>query len=151
MGAEGTPVTAGYCEANDTPNFKLYKSASQELISLHADIPEWQSNGIFQLNALMEAAPIPDEFKMGSAYPNPFNPVTQIGYEIPVESHVEISIFDLRGQHVSTLVNEFTKPGAYTITWDAAHLASGVYFVHFTTSGESMAVVSQIQKLMLIK
>ena len=151
MGAEGSIMTAGYCESGDLPHFKLFRTNSQDLIALNADIPEWQSNGIFQLNALMEAAPIPDEFKMLSAYPNPFNPITHIRYEIPVESHVEISIFNLRGQHVSTLVNEFTKPGAYTLTWDAAHIASGVYLVHFTTSGESMAVVSQIQKLMLIK
>ena len=151
MGAEGTPVTAGYCEANDTPNFKLYKSASQELISLHADIPKWQSNGIFQLNSLKEAIPLPNEYNMGSAYPNPFNPITQIGYETAAESHIEISVFDLRGQKVATLVNEFTKPGAYSTTWDAAIISSGVYFVHFTATGESMAAVSQIQKIMLIK
>ena len=43
------------------------------------------------------------------------------------------------------------NPGAYSITWDAAKISSGVYFVHFTATGESMAAVSQIQKLMLIK
>ena len=55
-------------------------------------------------------------------------------------------MFDLRGQKIATLVNEFTKPGAYSITWDAAKIASGVYFVHFTATGEGMAAVSQIQK-----
>ena len=151
MGAEGTPVTAGYCEANDTPNFKLFKSASQELISLHADIPKWQPNGIFFLGSLQETAPLPNEFAMHAAYPNPFNPMTQIRYDIPAEGYLEISIFDLRGQKIETLVNEFIQPGEYTVSWDASHVASGVYFVHFTASGEGKTLISQIQKLMLVK
>jgi hypothetical protein len=151
MGAEGTLMTAGYCEPDDTPHFKLLKSEGQRLITLHAETPEWQSNGIFFLSGLKESTPIPNEFSMGAAYPNPFNPMTQIGFKIPTESHVEISIFDLRGQKVSTLVNEYTQPGNYSINWDAKHFASGVYFVHFTASGYNIAPVSQIQKLMLIK
>ncbi|SVB99685.1 uncharacterized protein METZ01_LOCUS252539 [marine metagenome] len=151
MGAEGTLMTAGYCEVDDTPHFKLLKSEGQKLISLYAETPEWQSNGIFFLSGLKESTPIPNEFSMGAAYPNPFNPMTQIGFKIPTESHVEISIFDLRGQKVSTLVNEYTQPGNYSINWDASHFASGVYFVHFTASGGNITPVSQIQKLMLIK
>ena len=88
---------------------------------------------------------------MGRAYPNPFNPMTQIDFKIPTESQVEISIFNLRGQRVSTLVNEYTQPGNYSIYWDARYFASGVYFVHFTVSGDNITPVSQIQKLMLIK
>ena len=88
---------------------------------------------------------------MEAAYPNPFNPMTKIGFKIPSESHEEISVFDLRGQRVATLVNEYTPPGNYSINWDANHFASGVYFVHFTVSGDNITPVSQIQKLMLIK
>ena len=93
----------------------------------------------------------PKGIQYGFSLSQPIHPITQIGYEIPAESQVEISVFDLRGQKVATLVNEFTKPGAYSITWDAAKIASGVYFVHFTATGEGMVAVSQIQKLMLIK
>jgi len=151
MGAEGTLMTAGYCEADDTPHFKLLKSEGQKLISLYAETPGWQSNEIFFLSGLKESTPIPNEFSMGAAYPNPFNPMTQIDFKIPSESHVEISIFDLRGQRVSTLINEYTQPGNYSINWDASHFSSGVYFVHFTASGGNITPVSQIQKLMLIK
>ena len=88
---------------------------------------------------------------MYDAYPNPFNPLTQIRYEIPTEGFLEISIFNLRGQKVETLVNEFTQPGEYSTNWDASLFSSGVYFVHFTASSEGKASISQIQKLMLIK
>jgi hypothetical protein len=151
MGAEGTLMTAGYCEVDDIPHFKLLKSDSQKLISLYAETPKWHSNGIFFLSSLKQSTPIPNEFSMGAAYPNPFNPMTQISFKIPSESHVEISIFDLRGQKVSTLVNEYTQPGNYSINWDASHFASGVYFVHLTAAGGNITPVSQIQKLMLIK
>ena len=144
-------MTAGYCGENDTPHFKLLKSKGQELISLNAETPGWQSNGIFFLSSLKESTPIPNEFSMEAAYPNPFNPMTKIGFKIPSESHVEISIFDLRGQKIRILINEYTQPGNYSINWDATHFASGVYFVHFTTSGNNISPVSLIQKLMLIK
>ena len=88
---------------------------------------------------------------MVSAYPNPFNPVTNIGFEISAESMVQISIFDLKGQEVETLVNELTSPGQYSINWNAGSIASGVYFVHLTASGDGFTPISQIQKLMLIK
>jgi len=151
MGSEGDFLTAGYCGMNDIPHFKLLKSDSQELISLHAETPTWAPNGIFNLGSLHEAVPIPITFKMYDAYPNPFNPLTQIRYEIPTEGFLEISIFNLRGQKVGTLVNEYIQPGNYSINWDASHIASGVYFVHFTVSGDNITPVSQIQKLMLIK
>ena len=136
---------------NDAPHFKLLKSKSQELIALHGEAPTWQPNGIFFLGSLQETAPLPNEFSMHAAYPNPFNPLTQIRYEIPIEGFLEISIFDLRGQKVETLVNEFIQPGEYSTSWDASLVSSGVYFVHFTASSEGKASISQIQKLMLVK
>ena len=151
MGYDGHYSTAGYCESGDTPQFKLFKSATGEMIDLYSETPQWESNGIFFVNNMSESAPIPGEFSMLSAYPNPFNPVTNIGFEIPAESMVEISIFDLKGQKVETLVNEVTSPGTYAINWNATYVASGVYFVHFTASGNGFTPISQIQKLMLIK
>ena len=54
-------------------------------------------------------------------------------------------------QKVKSLVNGITQPGTYSINWNADQVASGVYFAHFTASGEGLSMVSQTQKLMLIK
>jgi hypothetical protein len=151
MGYDGHHSTANYCEAGDIPQFKLFKSGTGEMIDLYSGTPAWESNGIFFLSNVSEAAFIPTDFSMISAYPNPFNPVTSIEFEIPAESMVEISIFDVKGQEVETLVNDLTLPGIYSINWDAGNVASGVYFVHFTASGNGFTPISQIQKLMLIK
>jgi len=61
-------------------------------------------------------------------YPNPFNPSTIINYNIPAEGHVEISVFNVLGQKVRELVNEFKRAGSYTVKFEASDLSSGVYF-----------------------
>ena len=151
MGYDGHHSTAGYCEAGDTPQFKLFTSDTSELIDLYSEAQVWESNGIFFVDNMSEASIIPTAFSMLSAYPNPFNPVTSIGFEIPEESMVKVSIFDLRGQEIATLVNELTVPGMHSVNWNASNVASGVYFVHFTASSDGLKPISQIQKLMLIK
>ena len=95
--------------------------------------------------------PLPMDYSMLSAYPNPFNPVTNIGFEIPEESMVNIIVYDLRGQEVATLVNGMTGAGRYSVNWDANDVASGIYFVNFTALRDGHASVAKIQKLMLVK
>ena len=151
MGVDDGDISGGYCTSGDTPNFKLYKTESRSLIELTADIPQWHSNGIHLIAQLKEAEPIPEDFQLMAAYPNPFNPVTQIGYEVPVSSNIEISIYDIRGQKVISLKNGIDKPGKHSVTWNADQFASGVYFIHFTASGNGIQSVHSIQKLMLVK
>ncbi len=68
-------------------------------------------------------------------YPNPFNPSTTIGYQLPVSGHVRLAVFDLLGREVAVLVNERKEAGTHTVTFEAAGLASGVYFYRLTTPG----------------
>ena len=70
-------------------------------------------------------------------YPNPFNPNTKIRYVIPTSSAVTIKIYDLLGQEIETLVNEYKFPGEYTVEWDASHLSSGIYLYRITAGDYS--------------
>ncbi len=70
---------------------------------------------------------IPDEIILYPNYPNPFNPSTTIKFAVPKESNVNLSIYNVLGELVSTLVNEQMKPGYYEYKFDASNLASGVY------------------------
>jgi photosystem II stability/assembly factor-like uncharacterized protein len=76
---------------------------------------------------------VPKEFRLYQNYPNPFNPSTKIDYEIPVTAYVDISIYDLLGRKVTTMVNGVQKPGIYQIIWDASNYSSGIYFYTLTT------------------
>jgi hypothetical protein len=71
---------------------------------------------------------LPLEYALNQNYPNPFNPSTTISYSLPKVSFVRITIYDLLGAEIKSLVNEEQNPGEYKIVYDASALASGVYY-----------------------
>ena len=71
---------------------------------------------------------IPKEFNLFHNFPNPFNPSTQIKFDIPKTSYVILKIFDITGKESANLVNEELKAGKYSVDWNASDLPSGVYF-----------------------
>lgn len=94
---------------------------------------------------------IPKEFSLGQNYPNPFNPTTIITYSLPGSSHVILTVYDILGQEVRTLVNQFQKTGTHSIIWDGKNAAgqqvpSGVYLYQLRASNKV-----QTKKMLLIK
>jgi endoglucanase len=71
---------------------------------------------------------IPNDFQLQQNYPNPFNPNTTISFQLPTNDHVLLTVFDILGNNISTLVNEMKYPGTYSIKFDAKDLSSGLYF-----------------------
>jgi len=69
-----------------------------------------------------------DGYVLGQNYPNPFNPVTTISFGFPTQSFVSLRVFDALGKEVSNLLSEQLSAGTYVRQWNAAGLASGVYF-----------------------
>jgi hypothetical protein len=145
MGVGYSDKTAEYCTEGEVPQFKLLK-ANGDLIDLEGDIPAFSSNKVHILASLSEIMPLPNEFSLDRAYPNPFNPVTTLSFAIPVDSEVSLSIYNLQGREVSTLIDANMDAGYHSIVWDANSYASGVYFVKMV-AGEFV----NTQKLMLIK
>ncbi|UCE66248.1 MAG: T9SS type A sorting domain-containing protein [Candidatus Zixiibacteriota bacterium] len=75
-----------------------------------------------------EYIPTPDRIMLMQNYPNPFNASTTIRFIMPQSQHVKLTIYDLLGRQVQTLPYEYKQAGVHTVTFDASHLASGVYF-----------------------
>jgi L-ascorbate metabolism protein UlaG (beta-lactamase superfamily) len=69
-----------------------------------------------------------NEYHLYQNYPNPFNPITKINYELPITNYVNLSIFNLLGELVTTLVDEKQNAGYHQVVWDATGMASGVYY-----------------------
>jgi tetratricopeptide (TPR) repeat protein len=85
------------------------------------------------------ASKLPTEFKLYNNYPNPFNPTTNIKFDLPEKAHVTVSIYDLKGREVAQLVNQEMNAGVYNIIWDGkdkfgSNLASGFYIYQMRTS-----------------
>jgi hypothetical protein len=70
----------------------------------------------------------PTVYKLSQNYPNPFNPTTTIEYQLPVDGHVSLKVYDLLGREVATLLNEEQQADYYGVEFDASRFASGVYF-----------------------
>ena len=70
---------------------------------------------------------IPLTFGLEQNFPNPFNPSTTIGFRVAREEFVRITVFDMLGRQVATLVDEMKTPGLYQVRWDARSLSSGIY------------------------
>ncbi|MBE0538725.1 MAG: T9SS type A sorting domain-containing protein [Ignavibacterium sp.] len=88
----------------------------------------------------------PAQYSLEQNYPNPFNPSTLIKYSIAKDGFVNVSIFNLLGEKVATLVNNNVKAGSYEINFNASHLSSGVYF-YSIEAGDFKAV----RKMLLMK
>lgn len=88
----------------------------------------------------------PTSFKLYNNYPNPFNPSTQIRYDIPNSALVTLSIFDLSGKLVKTIVNEVKAAGSYSVIFEASDLSSGIYLYRLQAGS-----YTNVQKMTLIK
>jgi hypothetical protein len=87
-----------------------------------------------------------NRFQLFQNYPNPFNPITEISFSLPMLSNVKLEIFNIKGQKVTTLVNQHLSPGHYKYKWDGSEVASGVYFYRLQAGD-----FSQVKKMLLIK
>jgi hypothetical protein len=92
------------------------------------------------------SAGVVSEFSLGDNYPNPFNPTTRISYSLPVDCHVKLVVYNIKGQRVATLVDGYEGSGVKTVCWEARDVASGVYFYKLTTDK-----FTATKKMVLIK
>jgi len=89
---------------------------------------------------------IPDEYCLLPNYPNPFNPTTTFKYGLPEESNVTITIYDINGRQIQTLVQKTQPAGYYSVQWNASNVGSGVFFYQIITGD-----FQQVRKCILIK
>ena len=111
----------------------------------------------FGFNRLALPAPVqlqtrPEVFALANNYPNPFNPATTIKYALPQAADVELTVYNVVGQAVRTLIAEHQSAGRYVVEWDATNdsghsLSSGMYFYRLEAGGE----FREVKKMLLLK
>jgi hypothetical protein len=147
MGKDISEQTIGFLNNGEIPQLKLYQSSTDKMINLETEL-EGFSNllvsevGLIKGNTII----IPTEFILHPAYPNPFNPTTNISYGLPSETHISLNVFSVEGRKITTLTEGIKTAGNHYIEWNADGFPSGVYFLKLEANE-----FTQTQKLMLVK
>jgi len=89
---------------------------------------------------------LPTRFELQQNYPNPFNPSTTISFTLPATMNVRLTVYDLLGQKIATLVNGRLSGGKHQVTFDAADLPTGVYLYQLSGNG-----ITQTRRMVLLK
>ncbi|MBT7617435.1 MAG: T9SS type A sorting domain-containing protein [Calditrichaeota bacterium] len=129
--------------------------ADQTVNMLDADnyiinIEDSTRNIIIRVTAPLKAdnqlLPAPENYELLNAYPNPFNAITSIGYNMSLGSKVAIDVYDMAGSRLANLVDGYQPGGYHQVTWDANNTPGGIYFVRMSAPG-----FTATQKVVLMK
>jgi len=90
---------------------------------------------------------VPGWFKLEVNYPNPFNPLTSIGFELPEDSRIKLTIYDVTGRQVEVIAESYYPAGRYKVIWNAGGYPSGVYFYCLEANGN----VIDTKRMILLK
>jgi len=97
------------------------------------------------------AAPVVTEYALG-AHPNPFNPQTQISFDLPRPGQVSLTVYDMAGREVATLLKAFCAPGAHQVSWNGESASSGIYLLRLRVTDELGGLqFTKVHKLLLVK
>jgi len=137
------------------PNSKIkYEPAFVEIFQMNPDKSVKENDGNISIasnNKAHEELFI-DKFKLHAAYPNPFNPVAKITFDIPEQSEIHLRVYDIQGQMITELFNGNKNEGRYIVEFDGSSYSSGTYFyelsAHAKSSGKSF---KEVKKMMLVK
>ena len=131
----------GYPSMNITLPSKGGFESNSELMETYPEVGESQ----FTLIITTDFASSDDDelttannFKLHSAYPNPFNPSTKIRFDLTEVDMVSMDVFDISGRQVATLINEIMIPGSHEVNWNPGELSSGVYLIKLNAGENSM-------------
>jgi hypothetical protein len=138
----------GYLAGQDNPTVDSvivdWNDGYRQIATNVAINQEIQFEGILGVNN--SGAEIPQSYSLKQNYPNPFNPSTTILYSLPQKSTVKLTVYDVFGKEVMTLVNDIQPAGEHTIMFDGANLASGIYFYKLSTEK-----FTETKKMILVK
>ena len=97
-------------------------------------LPVWFAQGE---STIVETESVPVPIVLSQNFPNPFNQVTMINFTVPHSGDIILTVFDMLGQEIETLVNEYRPAGRYTVWFDGSDYASGTYFYRLRAGGHS--------------
>ncbi len=153
----GTPSAGIYRSTNNGNSWTQTNSGLTNLnINAIAISPDGyvyagtEGSGVFRsvepITSIASNEPFPQHMRLEQNFPNPFNPMTTISFQLTGNSFVSLRVFDVLGKNIVTLVNGPKPTGKHSVPWNADNIPSGIYFYRFS-SGH----FSETKKLVLVK
>ncbi len=140
----------GFVEGTNTATIQSYQFTDKPQNvngTLYYRLKQIDVDGTFSLSPEVEVNfGVPLEYDLAQNFPNPFNPTTNIRFSVPEQANVKITVFNVLGQEVVSLLNQNFEAGSHNITFNAANLNSGVYYYRIEAND-----YVQVKKMMLIK
>lgn len=135
--------------ADDIPGRKMGLEVGRRSILL---AEEYFNGKVTTSGTVTETLDRPAQFELHQNYPNPFNPSTTFTYTLAVPARVELSVYDITGRRVSTVIHASKTAGTHTENWNASFLASGVYFYRLRAVGpDDRSLFTKTRRLTLLK
>ena len=159
IGLQQRVMDFAYLQGNGERNFVLPIEYGKSSSTITLSYVLYEKNGVVTGQGLktIDITPVPVNFSLDQNYPNPFNPTTQIEYALPVDGHVKLTVYDLLGQEVRSLVSgQDLSAGYHNIMWDARDnrgltVSAGVYIYRLASRGEDGQKFSRTKKMVLLK
>ncbi len=148
LGSINLPVTGGW-QSWTTVTTQINLNAGQQTLRLTAQTGGFNLNWLNfeKVTAVKKSnSNVPESYGLQQNYPNPFNPATIISYQLAAGGFVSIKIYDVLGDLVDTLVDEYKNAGRYSVNFDASKLSSGVYYYRMEAGS-----YSDSKKMILLK
>ena len=140
-------LVAEYLTEGNTTKLMVVEPASNSLFTTSGDFTIVSVIAASSGESYMQTSVnIPHAYSIGAAYPNPFNPTTQMTLDLQTDANVSVKVFNTIGQLVDVITEGHMNMGSYNLTWDGTNAASGVYLIQ-----TEVGLEVHNQKIMLIK
>jgi hypothetical protein len=148
---EGEWLNIGFVKGSGTTTeLNEYSYSDKDIYSrgnkFQYRLKQIDNDGSFEYSDIVEVKLIPSQFELSQNYPNPFNPSTTISFSLPQETQLKITIYNMLGELVDTLVDGTYQAGYHKINFDASNLSSGAYIYRIESNK-----FTQIKKMMLLR
>ncbi len=135
--------TANFIGAGFNTLVGVSKEVSSNTVNYSSDA---SAEFLGQQTPVAENGSLPNDFSIAQNYPNPFNPTTAIQYNLPINSDVNLTVYDIQGRRIETLVDDNQSAGNHIVIWNAADKPSGVYFYNIRAGD-----FSETKRMTLVK
>ncbi len=141
----------GHGNSNSPKDYSFIDQYAENAVEIHYRLKQIDNDGKCEYSDVIKINLMVDDFKLLQNYPNPFNPSTNISYKLPAAGSITLKVYDVLGNEIETLVDEFKDAGTYSVLFNSSlGLSSGVYIYKIEIKNNDL-LYTMNKKMTLLK